>query len=126
MRNSLFLTVERTTSSKPRQHPGNIFLHGLFQQSYAILHCMRMSVCLSVAKCHREQTAEPRVTHSGARIGTLTKQIRLPKFILIINVRDLYFERQMFGYSIFLILLHNGLNFKEIFSGCTYTCRQGT
>ena len=86
---------------------------------------MRMSVCLSVAKCHRKQTAEPRSTHSGARIGTLTKQIRLPNFILIINAPDLYFERQMFGFSIFLKLLHNGLNFKETFSACTYTCRQG-
>ena len=106
---------------------GNTFLHlsNRVERCYAIVHGIRMFVRSSVAKCHRKQTTGPRSINSGTHIGMLTKQVRLPIFSLILNVLDLNFERQMFRYTIFLQLLHDGLSLKDIFWRA-FTCRQGT
>ena len=81
----------------------NLFLHhwNRVDQCYAVVHCIRIAVRSSVVKCYREQKARPKSTHFGTYIGMLTKQVRIPIFSLTINVLELYFTRQMFGYEIF-------------------------
>ena len=74
-----------------------------------------MSVRSFVSKCYREQTAGQRSITFGICIRMLTIQLRLRIFSLIMNVLCIYIERQMFAYTLFLQLLHNGLNFRKTF-----------